>query len=457
MPGPASPTTPAAPTRAIIDRVHDWTVGTLPPDVVTAVKHCLLDWIGVTIAGAREPVVRILLSQAEADGGRPECSLLGRSGKVNAGQACLVNGAAGHSLDYDDVLESMLGHPSVVVAPVVFALGERDRRSGADVLVAFAAGVQAAASVGLLVEPQHHERGWHTTATLGTFGATAAACHLLGLDRDAWNRAFGLAATQAGGLKSMFGTMGKPFHAGKAAAQGFLAASLAERGMTGALDVLEAPRGFLEVTTPGAATSPPLLEFAVRDVLFKAHAACYLTHSVIEGVLQLTRAHGLSGADVERIEVDVLPVHRTTCAISAPRTGLEAKFSLAYAAAIALAEGRAGEAQFTDEVVHRSWIRELADRVVLRDGDPSRARQMATPVRLVTRDGRHLDAVADTGTPARGSGVDRQWDRLVDKFTDLTTPVLGAAAAGAIVAAVEKFEELPVLDDLIGSTRGQEN
>ncbi|WP_158605568.1 MmgE/PrpD family protein [Amycolatopsis panacis] len=447
---------PAPLTTAIIDQVREYAVDTLPPDVVTAAKHCLLDWLGCAVAGSGEPIAEILRAQADADGGRRECSIMGQPGKVNTTQACLINGAASHSQDYDDVLEIMLGHPSVTVAPVAFALGERDRRSGADVLAAFVAGVQVEASVGALVEPQHHERGWHTTATLGTFGATAAACRLLGLDRDAWNRAFGLAATQAGGLKSMFGTMGKPFHAGKAAAQGYVAASLAARGMTSAPNVLEIPRGFLDVTTPGAPggrTSLPPKDFAVRQVLFKAHAACYLTHSTIEGVLELARTHKFSVADIESIEVEVLPVHRTTCAISAPETGLEAKFSIAHAAAIALVEGKAGEAQFTDGIVHRPGIRELAGRVVLREGESQRS-QMVTPVRITLCDGRRLDAVVDTGAPARGAGIARQWDRLVAKFMDLTTPVLGASAAGRIVALVEKLEQLSTLDELTGMVGG---
>jgi 2-methylcitrate dehydratase PrpD len=275
----------------------------------------------------------------------------------------------------------MQGHPSATVLPVALALAEREHRGGADLLAAFVAGVQVAGALGALVEPEHSRRGWHPTATLGTFGATAAACHLLGLDRDAWNRAFGLAATHAGGLQRMAGTMGKPFHAGKAAMQGYFAASLAARGMTAALDVIESPRGFIDVTTPGAAPGRTLLaptRFAIRDVLFKMHAACYLTHSAIEGVLELARTHELSPGDVERIDVQVLPVHRTTCPISTAQTGLEAKFSIEYAAAIALVEGSAGGAQFTDEVVDQPQVRELAARVVRHEGDRPRS-QMAGP------------------------------------------------------------------------------
>lgn len=443
-------------TTAIIDQVRGFTIDTLPPEVVTAAKHSLLDWLGVTLRGSRQPITRILLAQAAADGGREECSIIGHPGKINAAQACLVHGAASHSEDYDDVLEMMQGHPSATVAPVVFALAEREQRGGADLLAAFVSGVQAAGALGVLAEPEHSRQGWHPTATLGTFGATAAACHLLGLDRDTWNRAFGLAATHAGGLQRMAGTMGKPFHAGKAAAQGYFAASLAARGMTAALDVIESPRGFLDVTTPGAPrdrTPLPPTRFAVRDVLFKMHAACYLTHSAIEGVLELAREHELSPGDVERIDVRVLTVHRTTCPIRTARTGLEAKFSIEYAAAIALLEGRAGGAQFTDAVVRRPDVRELAGRVVLHEGDWQRS-QMVTPVRITLRDGRQLDTVVDTGAPARGDDVGRQWHRLVAKFTDLAAPVVGTAAARAIVGIVERFEKVISLRELTALVGG---
>lgn len=444
----------------IIDHVRGLSLDTLPASAVEAAKHCLLDWLGVTLSGSQEPVTRILREQASADGGTPECTVLGTGERVTVAQSCLIHGAAGHSQDYDDVLEMMLGHPTVPVAPVVFAIGERDRRSGADVLTAFVAGVEAEASVGVLVEPQHHERGWHTTATLGTFGAAAAASHLLGLDSETWNRAFGLAATQAGGLKSMFGTMAKPLHAGKAATQGYLAASLATRGMTGALDVLEAPRGFIDVTTPeaGQRTEPrelPLPELAVHEILFKAHAACYLTHSTIEGILDLRRRHRLTPGDVSSVEIEVLPVHHTTCAIPTARTGLEAKFSLAYSAAIAIVEGRAGEAQFTDAVVQDPTVRDLAARVFLIDGDPDRS-QMATPVHVITRDGRRLSTLVDTGLPARGEAVARQWDQLAAKFMDLTTPLLGTNAAASLITLVEQFEELPHLEPVLRLVTGKQ-
>lgn len=438
-------------TASIIKEVIGYRSATLPVDVVEIAKHCLLDWIGVTLSGSRERVTAILLNQALAEGGREQGSVLGHAARVTVAQACLINGTAGHSQDYDDVLEMMLGHPTVPVAPVVLALAEHDGRSGADVVAAFVAGFQVEAAVGVLVEPQHHEQGWHTTATLGTFGAAAAACHLLGADEEQWGRALGLAATSAGGVKSMFGTMAKPFHAGKAAALGYQAAALAIAGLTSATDVLEARQGFVEVTTPAAVpwtARRGMPTHAIREVLFKPHASCYLTHSAIEGVLRLAREHDLRPADVERIELDVLPVHLATCALTTATTGLEAKFSLAYCAAIALAEGRAGEAELTDDVVAASDVRAIAERVVLLDAEAGRP-QMATPVRIVTWDGRVLGVVVDVGTPTRREDLPAQWTRLVAKFVDLATPVVGAADARRIVELVTVLEDLPSLDELM--------
>lgn len=439
-------------TELIIEKVIDYRIETLPADTIELAKHCLLDWIGVTLSGSREPAAEIVLQHVLAEGGRQQCTVAGRSERVNVSQACLVNGTASHSLDYDDVLEMMLGHPSVPVAPVVLALAERDGTTGADVVSAFVAGLQVEAEVGVLVEPEHHEQGWHTTATLGTFGAAAAACHLLGADTAAWSRALGLAATSAGGLKSMFGTMAKPFHAGKAAALGYQAAALGIAGLTSARSVLEAPRGFLEVSTPAltgsAGRAAPA--YAIRQVLFKTHASCYLTHSAIEGALRLKAEHRLSLEQIHGIELDVLPVHRTTCAIPLATTGLEAKFSLASSVAIALVVGGAGEKEMSDKWAMDTTVSALASRVALRDAAPG-SRQMATPVRISTTEGRVHECQVDVGLPAETDKLDAQWERLVRKFVGLATPVVGDERAKQIVELVRVLPSLDSLDELFAA------
>ncbi len=204
----------------------------LPPAAVTVAKQCLLDFIGVTVAGMREPLTRILLADVREAGGAPQASIFLESQKANLDQAVLVNGAVGHVHDYDDVHMDMPGHPTVPVAPVVLALGEARGASGAQMLAAFSAGVDTECIIGKALGPSHYARGFHATGTLGSLGAAAAASVLYGLDDEATARALGIAATRASGLKSQFGTMVKPLHAGNAAMNGLSAARLAQRGFT---------------------------------------------------------------------------------------------------------------------------------------------------------------------------------------------------------------------------------
>lgn len=208
-------------TKNITDFVAALRYENLPEPAVELAKHCFLDWLGVTIAGSREPLVGLLREQAEEEGGNPLCSLIGSGQKCAPSWAALINGAASHALDFDDVVSAMGGHPSVPVFPALVASADIHQTSGQAFITAFIAGFETECRVGTLAAPEHYARGFHATGTVGTFGAAAACAHLYQLDSNAWQIAFGLAAAQAAGLKCMFGTMTKPFHAGKAAANGF--------------------------------------------------------------------------------------------------------------------------------------------------------------------------------------------------------------------------------------------
>jgi 2-methylcitrate dehydratase PrpD len=219
---------------------------TLPEDVLGRARHCLLDWLGVTLAGAGYPVSRIVREEAADEGGRGEAAVFATKVRLPVAQAALVNGTASHALDYDDVIEAMWGHPTVGVAPVVLALGERLDADAGAVLAAFVAGVEVSSRLGVMMGATHYGQGWHATGTLGAFGAAAAASRLLGIDTEQTAHALGIVATQASGLKAMFGTMGKPLHAGHAASVGLRAASLARRGFIARTDAIECPQGFAD-------------------------------------------------------------------------------------------------------------------------------------------------------------------------------------------------------------------
>jgi 2-methylcitrate dehydratase PrpD len=435
-------------TEALTEAIRGYRYSELPADVLFLAKQCVLDWAGVALAGSREPLTRILLDEALEQGGQAQATVVGRHERLAAQQAALVNGAASHALDFDDVQLTMHGHPSVPVVPALLALAEQRGASGRDFLTAFVAGVEMECRLGMLVEPGHYDAGWHATGTLGAFGAAAACAHLLGLDGQTWRQALGIAGTQAAGLKSMFGTMCKPFHAGRAAQNGLLAATLAARGFTSNPDVLDCAQGFTATQTstpnPERALTNLGKTFAIRDVLFKYHAACYGTHATIEGLLRLRERHRLSGDDVRAVRLRISPTQLGVCNIAEPRTALEGKFSLRFTAALALAGADTGERGFTDTIVRDPALTALRDRVTVETGD---LRSVAeTDVTVVLTDGRELIERMDVGVPERD--LDRQWRRLADKFRGLAAPVLGEARADLLRTAIEKLEEAETMADV---------
>ncbi|MEX1103861.1 MAG: MmgE/PrpD family protein, partial [Dehalococcoidia bacterium] len=407
-------------TAALADFCRGIRYEDLPADAITVAKQCLLDWLAVTIAGADEPLTQILRAEALEQGGNPQATLIGSGERVTASQAALVNGAASHALDYDDVHLAMSGHPSVPIWPALIALAEQRGASGRDVLAAFVAGVEMECRIGLYVMPGHYSTGFHATGTLGTFGAAAACAHLMGLDRNQWLNALGIAGAQAAGLKSMFGTMCKPLHAGKAAQNGLAAATLAARGFTSNPEVLETHQGFAatQTTTPNpeAALSGLGDRYAVRDVLFKYHAACYGTHETIEAILRLKEQNAVVAGDVERILLTVPRGHLSMCNIQEPSTPLEGKFSLRFTAALALVTGDASEQAFTPAAVREPALTSVRDRVTVESRSGS-ADWDGTRVSLALNDGRQLEESVDLNIPA--PDLDVQWERLSTKFTSL--------------------------------------
>jgi 2-methylcitrate dehydratase PrpD len=428
-------------TAVIWRRCAELSYEQLPADVIMVAKQCLIDWLGVTMAGYQEPVAQIIRAEMAAQGGNPQAAVVGGPARMSAYQAAVVNGTTAHALDYDDVLESMLGHPSAPIYAAVLALAEAGQRSGRECLTAFVAGVEAASALGRLTSPSHYQRGFHTTGTIGSVGAAAACARLLGLDGAAGRTALGIGATQAAGLKAVFGTMSKPFHAGKAAGNGVLAASLAQRGMSSSPQIIEAYRGFAPTMSDGpyeAALDGWASAFDIRDILFKYHASCYHTHSAIEGMLSL-RGGGLDPASVEHIELRVTPTLLGTCAIPEPATGLEGKFSLRFAAALALADGEASERCFTDAMVARPDLIALRDRVEL-IVDDTLTEEFATQVSVTTGQGARLIACVNVGLPAPGDGLGRQGERLAAKFRVLAGPRAGAAGCEEILDTVANLE-----------------
>jgi 2-methylcitrate dehydratase PrpD len=417
-------------TRALAARASALSYEDLPDEAREIARQCILDYLAVAIAGASDPLVLILLDELEEAGGSPQASVIGHQPRIPALSAALVNGAAAHALDYDDVNIAMPGHPSVAILPGLLALAELKRASGPEVVAAFAAGYETACRIGAALLPGHYNLGFHATGTVGCFGAAAACARLLGLDAEATAVALGIAGTQAAGLKSQFGTMCKPFHAGKAAQNGLLAARLAARGFSSRTDIVECVQGFALTHgpdfAPEAALEGPEHSFHLMANLFKYHAACYFTHAPIECASRLRREHALTPDRVTSILLRLDASCDRVCNIAVPVDGLQSKFSLRQTLAMALAGiDTASFGAYSAEMAHDPVLVGLRERVRFewQEGWP----QTLCELDLELTDGQRLSTRHDAGIPA--ADVAAQGKKLAEKFDALVEPVLGAPRA----------------------------
>jgi 2-methylcitrate dehydratase PrpD len=420
----------------------------MPSHVLATAKHCVLDWLGVTLAGSREPVARVVFERVALAERGDEATLLGYGRRATILSAALVHGTASHALDYDDTHWGLQGHPTAPVLGAIWSLAERENVSGATLLGALVAGIEVECRLGTWLNPSHYARGFHASATLGCFGAAAGAAHLLDLDELGWLHAFGLAGMQAAGLKSAFGSMAKPFQVGRAAQGGLLSALLAQGGLTANPHVLETDQGFVATHADGDLESSTMARdadrFLICDTLFKYHAACYLTHASIDGVRALLRTHDLKPSAIERIELRVDPTCFGVCNIERPRSGLEGKFSLRATAAMALlGDDTASPSAFNDARMGSPELLGWIERIdVVGETQPA----TRSTVRMRLRDGAEVAITLDSGVPA--TDIEGQGERLARKFDRLAA--LGPAMRAAVRERVSVLETLPSVRELTG-------
>jgi len=413
-------------TRVLAEKAAGLRYDELTPAARELARQCVLDYYGVALAGAGDELVYHLLDEMADAGGAPQASVIGHALRLPILSAALVNGVAAHALDYDDVNMAMPGHPSVAILPGLLALAELKGSSGRDVITAFVAGYETACRIGAALQPGHYDLGFHSTGTIGSFGAAAACARLLGLDGDATAVALGIAGTQAAGLKSQFGTMCKPFHAGKASQNGLLAARLVARGFSSRTDIIECVQGFALTHGPNflpeAALAAPEAGLHLFANLFKYHAACYLTHAPIECARRLREENQLKPETIAGIILRLDASCERVCNIPAPVDGLQSKFSLRQTVAMALAGiDTASLDAYSAENAQEPGLVSLRERVVLdwQDSWP----QTLAELELELADGRRETARHDAGIPA--ANIDEQGERLRAKFDALVEPVLG--------------------------------
>ena len=442
-------------TQAPLMTMAEFVVGAEPPaGARSRAANAVLDTVGVTLAGAIEPASRIVHATiAKAEAG---CVVVGTGARASAPDVALANGTAAHALDFDDMCFVSLAHPSAPLVPAVLAVAELSAKSGRDVLAAYVVGFEIEARLGRLMNPRHYQRGWHCTSTLGAIGAAAAASRLLGLDPSAAAHALAIAASQASGLKENFGSMVKPLHAGLAARHGVVAALLARGGMTASAQALDGPQGFLHAMDSERPDLAPAMddlgtrwEILDTGITMKLYPSCAATHPALDALLDLRASEGLTPAAVESIEIDVDRITPTVLRYDRPTNALEAKFSMPFCAAVAMADGRVGIDTFSDDRIRDASLTPLLGCVTMRVDE---ALGLDTPpltqarVRVRLRDGRVLerDAHGARGYPDRPATV-----ADVDaKFMACATRALSRDRATMALECLRRVEELADVREL---------
>ena len=435
----------------------------VPAAGIAKAKDCILDCIGVAIAGSAESICKPVMHYVGAVGGAADATLVGIGGKTAVTTAALANGVFGHVLDYDDTNQIFIGHGSVVIVPAILALAEKLGASGEDLLTAYMVGSEVQWKLGeALVDcGDHYAKGWHSTGTIGAFGATAAATKLLGLSEAETTHAFGIAASEVGGFQEQFGTHCKPFHAGRANEVGVRAALLAQGGFTSARSAFEGKVGWLKLVAEkydlskidGFGRPWGILEETFgRGMNLKAHPVCASALGAVEGMQSLIAAHGFTVDDVDMIECGVRPHSLNILMYHEPKTGLQAKFSAEYWPAITLLRGRLGLREITDEVVSQAPVQALIRRVKVYPDPSITVSNARVNIKVTLKDGR---TVSEAYYPAKGA-TDNPLTReeLVAKFNECAewggVSALKAARAVEIVSTLEHAKGVaPLMDSVV--------
>jgi len=444
-------------TATLARFVIDTRSADIPDAVLTGAGNALIDTIGVALAGTGEPVADIARRWVLDSGATARASLWGCNEGGSAADAAFANGVASHALDFDDSHPSLRGHPSATMIPAALAVGELTGASGADVLAAYALGLEIAGKLGRALGHGHFMRGWHSTATIGVMSSTAVAARLYELDAQALQTAWGLAASQVAGLVRNFGTMTKPFHAGNAARNGVMSAALARQGFSADPDIFDGTNNLLD--TYGEGDGVPMKELCVRlgkpweisepGVYVKRWPCCYSNHRAVGGLFQLIKDNGINATEVKEVAVGFLPGTDTALVSRDPYTGLEGKFSIEYVAAATLLDGDLKLETFTDEMVQRRDARELMRKVrryAIADDQLYSGISGYTDIAVDTVRGRfamRVDRVP--GSPAWPmTDADRQ-----AKFLDCVARVLGADGARRLLQLCQQCRQLADIRELV--------
>ncbi|NNU80166.1 MmgE/PrpD family protein [Halovulum dunhuangense] len=457
-------------TGEVADFVLSASLSDLPAVVVENGKKSILDGLGLALSGSvaksGEYVRRHL---ADLNLGEGTATVIGSNRKVAPRFAAFANGVGIHADDYDDTqlavakdrVYGLLTHPTAPALPSALAMGETLGKSGADIMLAYHLGVEVECKIAEAIDPRHYQTGFHATATCGTFASASAAGRLMGLSRDAMLRALSVAGSQSAGLRENFGTMTKPFHAGRSSESGVAAAQFAEYGWTASDNILEAMRGFFRAAGGGydaGAIRGKLgapWTFDSPGVSIKPHPSGSLTHPGMTEMLRLIRENNLTADQVKHVRVGTNSNMPNALIHHRPTNELQGKFSMQFCMAILLIEGRAGLNEFTDEVVNRADVKamiEKVDFVVDERAEAAGYHLMTTYIDIETTDGRTISGMADFGKGSPANPM--SYDEVAGKFLECAEFAnWDKSRAEQVVEMVSGFEKLPSIDTLMAALR----
>jgi 2-methylcitrate dehydratase PrpD len=421
-------------------------------DAVDAQAHrTFANWAGCAVGAAQHATVQAALAAVEVLAPAPQATLLGRKERVDIASAALLNGISSHTFDFDDTHLKTIIHPAGPVASAALALGEMLGSSGRQLIDALVLGVEVSCRVGNAIYPDHYDRGWHITGSTGMLGSAAACSRLLGLTADQTQMALGIAASQPVGLREQFGTMTKPLHPGAAARVGLMAALMAKNGYTASLRALEAPRGLLQVfsdkTDWSEVTDHLGQSWEIELNTYKPFACGIVIHPAIDACVQLRERHGLALDQIAHLTLRAHPLVQELTGKKTPQTGLQSKFSVFHSCAVALLYGRAGEHEYSDEVVNHPDVLALRAKVELivdRSID-----EAAVDVVLQASDGRTLTIQIEHAVGSLQKPMSNE--QLRAKFVDQAIPVIGRTQAAASWDLCMGLGQLPNLAGLTAS------
>jgi 2-methylcitrate dehydratase PrpD len=432
----------------------------IPSETLELGKKSILDGLGLALSGSKAETWKLIQEYLKPLGFPPSrgAAVLGSGVRLPARFAAFANGVAIHVDDFDDTqlasakdrVYGLLTHPTVPVLPAALAIAEVEGKSGKDLLVAYHSGVEVECKIAEAISPRHYEDGFHSTGTCGVFGGAAACAKLKGLDSLHTARAFGVAASQASGLRENFGTMMKPFHAGHAAEAGVVSADFAAIGWSAAEQILEAGRGFFHAYggtyDPSAIIGKLGNPWTLQNpgVSIKPFPSGSLTHPGMTELQRLIRANSIKATDVESVEVGTNHNMPNALIHHHPTTGLQAKFSMEFCMAILLLDGKADQTKYTDAVVNRDDVKKMVDRVrfyVDPEAEKAGFDKMTTILKITLKDGQVITGRADFG---KGSPTDPMtYEEVAEKFHGCAAfAEWPSTKATQVVEMVRKLEDV---------------